>query len=90
MVGGQEANKGPEEEDTERENSMKKKNKKSTTKGQEEVVKQKGKKTKRRGSHEEEGAGRNSRYVFMVSKRVHPELAISSEAMAVLNAFMWT
>lgn len=84
VVGEQEANKGPEEV-TERENSMKKK-KNSTTTGQEEVEKKKGRIQRR--SHAEEGVRGYSRYVFMVLRQVHLELAISSKAKAVLNAFM--
>lgn len=68
------------EEEVERETKRRK-----GERGEEE---KKRKRRRKRGGYHEEMSG-YSRYVFRVLKQVHPDLAISSKAMAVLNAFVW-
>ncbi|KAL6008301.1 hypothetical protein ACLOJK_033807 [Asimina triloba] len=58
--------------------------KEAEQKGEKKIRKKK--KMKRRGSGG--GGGGYRRYVFRVLKQVHPELRVSSMAMAVLNGFM--
>lgn len=76
----------PREEKHAMEGEVKKETKRR--KGEREEEEKKRKRRKKRWGYNEEMSG-YGRYVFRVLKQVHPDLAISSKAMAVLNAFMW-